>query len=116
VTTPATGPLDVGDLTFTVTTAGPEDGELVVLLHGFPQVSACWHRVVPALADAGYRVLAPDQQGAEHGMLAEDAAGLRFIYLASGLTEEEAARTSPRCRAPRPWAPRSTGTGPPAAT
>lgn len=177
----------VGNLDFTVVEAGPEDGPLVVLLHGFPQVSACWRRVVPALADAGYRVLAPDQrgyspgarptgvaayhsaeltadvlgmadalgaerfhvvghdwgasiawqlacrhgerlatattlsvphplaystalaskdtdqearssyfpsfreEGSEHGMLANDAAGLRFIYLASGLTEEEAA-------------------------
>ena len=31
------------------------------------------------------------EEGSEHGMLANDAAGLRMIYLASGLTEEEAA-------------------------
>jgi pimeloyl-ACP methyl ester carboxylesterase len=179
--------LAVGDLVFDATLAGPEDGELVVLLHGFPQVSACWDGVIPTLADAGLRVLAPDQrgyspgarpegvaayhsteltadvlgladalgaerfhvvghdwgasitwqlaarhqdrlrtvtalsvphplaysaalaskdtdqeqrssyfpmfreEGSEHGLLANDAAGLRMIYLASGLTEEEAA-------------------------
>lgn len=179
--------LTVGDLTFSVITAGPDDGELVVLLHGFPQVGSCWRHQVPVLADAGYRVLAPDQrgyspgarpdgvaayhsteltadvlgmadalgverfhvvghdwgasitwqlaarhgdrlrtattlsvphplaysaalasehtdqqqrssyfpllreEGSEHGLLAEDAAGLRMVYAASGLSEEESA-------------------------
>lgn len=187
MTTPTTIAVDVGDLTFTALTGGPEDGPLVVLLHGFPQTSAAWRHQLPALADAGYRVLAPDQrgyspgarpegvaayhsaelsadvlgladalgaerfhlvghdwgasitwqlaarhgerlltattlsvphplaysaalaskatdqearssyfpafreEGSEHGMLANDAAGLRMIHLASGLTEDEAA-------------------------
>ena len=42
---------------------GPADGELVLLLHGFPQSSRCWRLVWPALADAGFRVVAPDQRG-----------------------------------------------------
>ena len=57
----------VGDLDFTVTEAGPEDGELVVLLHGFPQTRHAWRHQVPVLADAGYRVLAPDQRGYSPG-------------------------------------------------
>lgn len=57
----------VGELDFTVTEAGPEDGELVILLHGFPQTSAAWRHQVPALAEAGYRVLAPDQRGYSPG-------------------------------------------------
>ena len=55
--------IDVGALTFDVTVAGPDDGPVVILLHGFPQTSACWRHTVPVLADAGYRVLAPDQRG-----------------------------------------------------
>lgn len=43
--------------------AGPEDGEPVVLLHGFPQFWYTWHRQLPALADAGYRAVAPDLRG-----------------------------------------------------
>jgi pimeloyl-ACP methyl ester carboxylesterase len=43
--------------------AGPEDGEPVVLCHGFPELSYSWRHQIPALADAGYRVLAPDQRG-----------------------------------------------------
>lgn len=42
---------------------GPADGEVVLLLHGFPQTSWSWREVWPALADAGYRVVAPDQRG-----------------------------------------------------
>jgi pimeloyl-ACP methyl ester carboxylesterase len=50
-------------LTFDVWDLGPPDGEVVVLLHGFPQTKAAWSEVAPPLADAGYRVVAPDQRG-----------------------------------------------------
>ncbi len=50
-------------LTFDVRDAGPRDGEPVVLLHGFPQDSAAWDRVAPALHQHGLRTLAPDQRG-----------------------------------------------------
>ncbi|MFB6274451.1 MAG: alpha/beta fold hydrolase [Salinibacter sp.] len=46
-----------------VRAAGPRDGPLVVLLHGFPEFWYGWHRQIPALADAGYRVVVPDQRG-----------------------------------------------------
>lgn len=42
---------------------GPEDGELVILLHGFPEFSYGWKKQIPALASAGYRIWAPDQRG-----------------------------------------------------
>jgi pimeloyl-ACP methyl ester carboxylesterase len=38
-------------------------GPLVVLLHGFPEFSYSWHRQIPALVQAGYRVVAPDMRG-----------------------------------------------------
>jgi pimeloyl-ACP methyl ester carboxylesterase len=44
-------------------TTGPADGQVVLLLHGFPQTSWCWRQVWPALAQAGFRVVAPDQRG-----------------------------------------------------
>ena len=56
-------PVAVGDLTFDVRTLGPDDGEPVVLLHGFPETSLSWSAVAPMLADAGFRVIAPDQRG-----------------------------------------------------
>jgi pimeloyl-ACP methyl ester carboxylesterase len=35
----------------------------LLLLHGFPELAYSWRRVLPALADAGYHVIAPDQRG-----------------------------------------------------
>jgi pimeloyl-ACP methyl ester carboxylesterase len=39
------------------------DGPVVVLAHGFPELAYSWRHQVPALARAGYRVIAPDQRG-----------------------------------------------------
>ena len=35
----------------------------LLLLHGYPQTSACWHKVAPALVAQGFRVIAPDLRG-----------------------------------------------------
>ncbi|UVF20092.1 alpha/beta hydrolase [Microvirga terrae] len=43
--------------------AGPEDGPLVILLHGFPEFWWGWSYQIASLAEAGFRVLAPDQRG-----------------------------------------------------
>jgi pimeloyl-ACP methyl ester carboxylesterase len=43
--------------------AGREDAPCVLLLHGFPELAYSWRKVMPRLAQAGYRVLAPDQRG-----------------------------------------------------
>ena len=39
------------------------EGPLVVLLHGFPEFWYSWRNQIPALADAGFRVVAPDLRG-----------------------------------------------------
>jgi pimeloyl-ACP methyl ester carboxylesterase len=36
---------------------------LVVMLHGFPEIAYSWRKVMPPLATAGYRVVAPDLRG-----------------------------------------------------
>jgi pimeloyl-ACP methyl ester carboxylesterase len=50
-------------LTFDVRDGGPSDGPVVILLHGFPETSSCWDRVVGGLHEGGFRTLAPDQRG-----------------------------------------------------
>jgi pimeloyl-ACP methyl ester carboxylesterase len=35
----------------------------LLLLHGFPELAFSWRKVMPALAQAGYHVIAPDQRG-----------------------------------------------------
>lgn len=56
-----------GDMTFTGLAAGPEGGELVLLLHGFPQTAGEWRHQLVALAGAGYRAVAIDQRGYSDG-------------------------------------------------
>lgn len=50
-------------LVFDVADTGPLDGEVIVLLHGFPQMATSWAEVTCRLNAAGYRTLAPDQRG-----------------------------------------------------
>ena len=43
--------------------AGEQGAPVVVLAHGFPELAYSWRHQIPALAEAGYHVLAPDQRG-----------------------------------------------------
>jgi pimeloyl-ACP methyl ester carboxylesterase len=43
--------------------AGDEGAPVVVLAHGFPELAYSWRHQIQPLAEAGYRVLAPDQRG-----------------------------------------------------
>ncbi len=52
-----------GGFTFDVDDSGPADGQVIVLLHGYPENRSSWRAVTPLLTAAGYRVLAPDQRG-----------------------------------------------------
>lgn len=56
-----------GGLTFEVRDEGPLDGDVVVLLHGFPQLNKSWDQVVPLLHAQGLRTLAPNQRGYSPG-------------------------------------------------
>jgi pimeloyl-ACP methyl ester carboxylesterase len=53
--------VEVNGLKFNVVDAGTGPG--VLLLHGFPDSSHLWRNQVPALVDAGFRVVAPDLRG-----------------------------------------------------
>jgi len=50
-------------LTFDALVAGNEGAPLVLLLHGFAESMHCWRAQVTALADMGYRAIAPSQRG-----------------------------------------------------
>lgn len=54
---------DVND----IAASAPDRGQVVVLLHGWPQNARAWDLVSPALAAAGHRVLAPTQRGYSPG-------------------------------------------------
>lgn len=56
-----------GGLVFDVIDAGPADGPVVVLLHGWPQLNTSWDAVIGRLTAQGYRCLAPNQRGYSPG-------------------------------------------------
>jgi pimeloyl-ACP methyl ester carboxylesterase len=50
-------------MVFDVSVAGPADGPLVLMLHGFGVSRYFWNAQVEALGQAGYRAVAPNQRG-----------------------------------------------------
>jgi pimeloyl-ACP methyl ester carboxylesterase len=55
------------DLTFDALVAGEDGAPLVLLLHGFPESMHMWRAQLNALADMGYRAIAPNQRGYSKG-------------------------------------------------
>ncbi len=69
MTTAMSGMLELlaSGLVFEADVAGIPGSPLVLLLHGFPQTSHSWRQQLPALADAGYFAVAPNQRGYSPG-------------------------------------------------
>ena len=51
------------DIDIELLDAGPADGPVIVLAHGWPESSHSWRHQIDPLVDAGWRVLVPDQRG-----------------------------------------------------
>jgi pimeloyl-ACP methyl ester carboxylesterase len=57
------GRLHANGISFSVLAAGRRDRPVVLLLHGFPEGKESWEPQLDALAEAGYRAVAPDLRG-----------------------------------------------------
>ncbi|MFI9271101.1 alpha/beta fold hydrolase [Kitasatospora sp. NPDC052896] len=77
----AASQLTVGPHTFDTLAAGPATGELVLLLHGFPEFADCWRAELAALGAAGYRAVAVDQRGYSPGARPEAVADYAVDHL-----------------------------------
>ena len=77
----------VRDLVFDVRTTGPDAGDPVLLLHGFPATSLTWSEVAPVLAEAGLKVVAPDQRGYSPGARPTDVDAYRTDVLAQDVVD-----------------------------
>lgn len=53
----------LADVEIAYAEAGPTDGALVILLHGFPEFWRAWRAQIAGLAEAGFHVVLPDQRG-----------------------------------------------------
>ncbi len=63
--------------------AGPKDGRVVVLLHGFPEFWYGWRKQIEPLATAGFRVIVPDQRGYNLSSKPRDVASYALTELVS---------------------------------
>lgn len=67
--------------------AGPPDGRPVILLHGFPDTWRVWRRQIPALAEAGFRVIAPNLRGYPGSFRPKGVAAYRIDHLAEDVSD-----------------------------
>lgn len=81
---------------FDALAAGPETGPPVLLLHGFPEAAPEWERQLTALAEAGYRAVAPDQRGYSPGVRPDDVAEYRLELLVADVLAVAASLGWPR--------------------
>lgn len=90
---PEAGSVRANDVDFAYLEMG--DGPLALCLHGFPDTPHGWRHLLPALADAGFRAVAPWMRGYaptsvpadgryQQGMLASDANALHEAFGGDG--------------------------------
>jgi len=76
---------DFGGIELDVIDAGPTDGPVIVLSHGFPESSHSWRHQIEPLSAAGWRVLVPDQRGYGRSSAPTEVAAYRSDRLAADL-------------------------------
>lgn len=75
--------IETNNIKLHVVVAGPEKGAVVILLHGFPEFWWGWRHQIPVLAEAGFRVIAPDQRGYNLSDKPKDIAAYNLDELAA---------------------------------
>jgi len=91
--------LQTGRGDFETIIEGPEDGPVIVLLHGFPELNISWRHQIPELAATGYRVVAPNQRGysgsGRDGSYATADLAADVVAMLDAVGAERAAFTAP---------------------
>ncbi|MGH7721441.1 MAG: alpha/beta fold hydrolase [Candidatus Dormibacteria bacterium] len=83
-------------LRFETLIAGPQDGETVILLHGYPQSAASWRETMEWLADRGYQAIAPNLRGYSPGANPAEASAYRMSHLVADVMAIAEARGAGR--------------------
>lgn len=73
--------IEANGLRFESLVAGPETGETVILLHGYPQSAGSWRETMQWLAGRGYRSIAPNLRGYSPGANPRDAGEYTMDHL-----------------------------------
>ncbi len=76
---------------------GPEDGPLIIFVHGWPELSLSWRHQLPSMASLGFRAVAPDMRGygrstvySKHSDYAQELIVADMIHLLDALGREKA--------------------------
>jgi pimeloyl-ACP methyl ester carboxylesterase len=75
--------LKVNGYAFDAISAGPEGGQLVLFLHGFPQFADAWLEIMPPISNAGFHAVAVDQRGYSPGARPSEIADYAVDLLTS---------------------------------
>jgi pimeloyl-ACP methyl ester carboxylesterase len=75
----------VNGMELQVLEAGDPTAPPVILAHGFPECAHSWRHQLPALAEAGYHAIAPDQRGYGHSSAPHDVNAYGIINLTDDL-------------------------------
>jgi pimeloyl-ACP methyl ester carboxylesterase len=87
--------IEANGLRFETLVSGPENGEAVILLHGYPQSAASWQETMEWLTDRGYRAIAPNLRGYSPGANPREASEYSMDKLISdvvGIADAQGAR------------------------
>lgn len=79
--------VDANGIKLHVVIAGPDDGEPIILLHGYPEFWYAWRGVAADLARKGYRVIIPDQRGYGRSGKPSGASSYRLDILAKDVVD-----------------------------
>jgi pimeloyl-ACP methyl ester carboxylesterase len=89
--------LEANGLRFRCLADGPEDGPLVLLLHGFPEGAESWTAQLAALGEAGHLAVAPDLRGYGGTDCPEGEEAYRMAHLVADVEDLVAALGRERC-------------------
>ena len=77
--------VETNGISMHVAEAGEPGGTPVILCHGFPELWYSWRHQLPALAAAGYHVIAPDQRGYGRTTKTDEIADYDVFHLTDDL-------------------------------
>lgn len=73
--------IKLGDLTFDCRVAGNANGELIMFLHGFPETSYMWRKLMQHFASLGFYCVAPNLRGCSEGACPSNKEQYSFKFL-----------------------------------
>lgn len=79
--------IQVNGIDLSVHIAGPQHGQPIWLLHGFPECWHSWREQIPVLAAAGYRVFAPQMRGYGQSSSPADVADYDLLSLCADIQQ-----------------------------